>query len=73
MSENGIKHITTAPKYPAYNGFAERYRRSFKEAMKKMRTEKENLDTKLSSLYIDSNSAIGPPLVRQQEKHQVSC
>ena len=28
MSRNGIKYITTAPKHPASNGFAERYVRS---------------------------------------------
>ena len=36
MSENGIKHITSAPKHPASNGFAERYVCTFKETMKKM-------------------------------------
>ena len=48
MSENGIKHITSAPKHRASNGFAERYVRTFKETMKKMGNEKESIDTKLS-------------------------
>ena len=43
MSENGIKHITSAPKHPASNGFAERYVRTFKETMKKMVDKREIL------------------------------
>ena len=52
MSENGIKHITSAPKHPASNGFAERYVRTFKETMKKMVNEKGSLDTKLSRFLL---------------------
>ena len=52
ISENGIKHITSAPKHPASNGFAERYVRTFKETMKKMVDEKGNIDTKLSKFLL---------------------
>ena len=34
MKGNGIRHIRCAPYYPASNGLAERFVRSFKEAMK---------------------------------------
>jgi len=47
MSENAIKHITSAPRYLASNRFAERYVHTFKETMKKMVNEKGSLDTKL--------------------------
>ncbi|KXJ27596.1 Uncharacterized protein K02A2.6 [Exaiptasia diaphana] len=52
MSDNGIKHITSAIKHPASNGFSERYVRTFKETMKKMGVEKETLDTKLSRFLL---------------------
>ena len=39
MSENGIKYITSAPKHPDFNGFAEIYVRTFKETMKNMVNE----------------------------------
>ena len=52
LSENGIKHITSAPKHPTSNGFAERYVRTFKETMKKMVNEKGSLDTKLSRFLL---------------------
>ena len=56
MSENGIKHITSAPKHPASNGFAERYVRTFKETVKKMVNEKGSFDTKLSRFLLSYRS-----------------
>ena len=52
LSENGIKRITSAPKHPASNGFAERYVCTFKETMKKMVNEEGSLDTKLSRFLL---------------------
>ena len=72
MSENGIKHITSAPKHPASNGFAERYVHTFKETVKKMGNEKESIDTKLSrfllSYHTTPHATPGKLLMNRQLK-----
>ena len=52
MSDNGIRHITSAPKHPASNGFAERYVCTFNETMKKMVNVKGSVETKLSRFLL---------------------
>ena len=56
MSEKGIKHITSAPKHPASNGFAERYVRTFKETMKKMVNEKGSLVKQIPAQFPHNSS-----------------
>ena len=45
-SQNGIRHVTSAPYHPATNGLAERAVQTFKEYMKK--TSKDSIDTRIS-------------------------
>ena len=39
LKQNGVKHIRCSPYHPASNGLAERFVRTFKQAMKAGRAE----------------------------------
>ena len=52
MQQNGIRHVTTAPKHPSSNGLAERYVRIFKEGMKKNEKSGGSVNTRLSRFLL---------------------
>ena len=56
----GITHLTTAPFHPASNGEAERFVRTFKEAMRKAALEKEGKDEALNTLLFSYRTTPSP-------------
>ena len=52
VTKNGIKHIRTSPYHPASNGEAERFVRTFKEAMKAGRNDGLTLPHRLASFLL---------------------
>lgn len=52
LTQNGIKHITTAPYHPSSNDQAERYVQIIKNGLKKTIHEKGNLHLKLTNLLM---------------------
>ena len=56
MKSNGIKHTKSTPYYPASNGEAERFVRTFKESMKASKNENLPLDHKLQNFLLTYRS-----------------
>ena len=52
LQENGVKHIRSAPYHPASNGLAERFVRSFKEAMKAAEASSRSCRWKLENFLL---------------------
>ena len=52
LQENGVKHIRSAPNHPASNGLAERFVRSFKEAMKAAEASTRSCRWKLENFLL---------------------
>ena len=52
LEENGVKHIRSAPYHPATNGLAERFVRSFKEAMKAAGASATSVRQKLENFLL---------------------
>lgn len=52
LRENGIKHIKSAVKHPASNGEAERFVKTFKQAMKKVKSDRGDIQVKLDRFLL---------------------
>ena len=52
LKQNGIRHIKSAVNHPASNGEAERFVRTFKQAMKKVKLESADIQVKLDRFLL---------------------
>ena len=56
LRENGVKHIYSAPYHPASNGLAERFVRTFKQAMKAAEAQPLSVRAKLENFLLGYRS-----------------
>ena len=58
LKANGIKHIRSSPYHPSSNGAAERFVRTFKEAMKTGRSDGRSFQHRLASFLLTYRTSI---------------